>query len=108
MTTYAPLRTFVSRRGGLRIAAHSKVCDRLIDIAVEEWPQDCDPDKVQEVLRARMAIRVRQEYGSVLALVIIGVLVNVISRLITEWWFAKDSHRVLMAGWHHRASKREV
>jgi hypothetical protein len=108
VTTYAPLRSFIRRRGGLRVAAHGKICDRLIDIGVEEWPQECPPDKIRDVLRARMNIRVRQEYGSIVALIIIGVLVNVISRLIMEWWFKEDSHRVLMAGWNHRATKEKV
>lgn len=106
--TYAPLREFVSRRGGLRLASHSRLRDQLIDIAVEEWPDSCDQDKIADVLKARMAIRVRQQYGSILAMFIISVLVNAIAKIVVEWWFSRDSHRVLMAGWHKNASKRDV
>jgi hypothetical protein len=105
---YAPLKTYVAKRGGFRLAAHSKLRDRLIEMAVDEWPETCDPTMLVDVLKARMRIRVRKEYGSVLAMFIISVLVNAIAKIVVEWWFSRDSHRVLMMGWHRNASRREV
>ena len=97
--TYRPLKEYVARRGGTRLALHGDLRDRLVEWAVEEFPTDCPPDKAEEVLRARLKVRIRKQYGSVMAMILIGVLVNVITRLILEWWFEKKSHRVLMEGW---------
>jgi hypothetical protein len=105
---YTPLKSYVTKRGGLRLAAHSRIRDRLIEMAVEEWPANCDPDKLCDVLKARMSIRVRKEYGSVLAMFLISVLVNAIAKLVVEWWFSRDSHRVLMLGWRQNATGRQV
>jgi len=55
-----------------------------------------------------MAIRVKKQYGSILAMFIISVLVNAIAKIVVEWWFARDSNRVLMMGWHLNASGRQV
>jgi hypothetical protein len=104
---YTPLKSYISKRGGLRLSAHSRLRDRLVEMAVEEWPTSCDSDRLVEVLKARMAIRVRKEYGSVLAMFLIGVLVNAIAKLVVEWWFSRDSHRVLMLGWRQNAAGRE-
>jgi hypothetical protein len=101
--TYRPLKEYVARRGGTRLALHGNLRDRLVEWAVEEFPTDCPADKAEEVLRARLRVRVRKQYGSVMAMILIGVLVNVITRLILEWWFEKRSHRVLMEGWHLNA-----
>ena len=101
--TYRPLKDFVARKGGTRLALHGALRDKLVEWAVEEFPTDCPPDKAEEVLRARLRVRVRKQYGSVMAMILIGVLVNVITRLILEWWFEKRSHRVLMEGWHQNA-----
>lgn len=105
---YAPLKAYVSKRGGLRLAAHGKLRDRLVDMAIEEWPDTCDSSMLCDVLKARMRIRVRKEYGSILAMFVISVLVNAIAKIVVEWWFSRDSHRVLMMGWHRNASGREV
>jgi hypothetical protein len=74
-----------------------------IEWAVEEFPSDCPPDRIEEVLKARLKVRIRRDYGSVMAMILIGVLVNVITRLILEWWFERRSHRVLMEGWQRNA-----
>ena len=108
MSRYAPLREYVSRKGGLRLASHARLRDRLIDMAIEEWPETCEPEMVSDVLKARMAIRVRKEYGSIIGIFIISVLVNAIAKIVVEWWFARDSNRVLMMGWHRNASGRQV
>ena len=96
-----PLKDYVARKGGARLAMHGGVRDRLVEMAVEEFPLDAPVDMKEEVLRARLRVRVRKEYGSVVAMILIGVLVNVITRLVLEWWFNRNSHRVLMEGWTH-------
>ena len=60
-------------------------------------------DRIEEVLAAKMRIRVRQEYGSIVAMILVGVMINIIVKLVTEWWFSAMSHRVLMEGWHKNA-----
>lgn len=82
---------------------HRGVRDRLVEIAVEEFPADADKDRMLEVLQARMRVRIRQEYGSVIAMLLISVLANLIARAILEWWKNHRSHRVLMAGWQEQA-----
>ena len=101
--TYRPLKEFVARRGGTRLALHGGLRDKLVEWAVEEFPIDCPPDRAEEVLKARLNVRIRRNYGSVMAMILIGVLVNVITRLVLEWWFERRSHRVLMEGWHRNA-----
>lgn len=96
---YRPLKDYVARKGGARLAIHGGIRDRLVEMAVEEFPTTAPLDRKEEVLRAKMRIRVRKEYGSVIATILIGVLVNVIVRLVTEWWFERNGHRVLMEGW---------
>ena len=96
---YRPLKDFVARKGGTRLAMHGGIRDRLVDMAVEEFPVDAPPDLKEEVLRARMRVRVRKEYGSIIATILIGVMINVIVRIVTEWWFSRTTHRVLIQGW---------
>lgn len=97
--TYRPLKAFVAARGGSRMRMHGPLRDRLVEMAVEEFPTDASAEHVEEVLNARMRVRVRQQYGSVIAVFLISVLVNQLVRLIIEWWLARNSHRVLMHGW---------
>lgn len=96
---YRPLNDYVGRRGGLRLSLHGGLRERLVEMAVEEFPTDAPPLHVEEVLRARMNIRIRRDYGSVVATLLIGVLVNLIVKLVVEWWFQRQSHRTLMEGW---------
>lgn len=104
--TYRPLKAFVTSRGGMRMAMHPRMRDSLIEAAVEEFPTDASPDTVTEVLAARMRIRVRKQYGSVVAMLLISALVNVIVKLVVEWWLDRNSHRVLMEGWRRSALAR--
>lgn len=108
MQEHKPLKTFVAKRGGLRLAAHGPIRDRIVDMCVEEFPIDADRSVIQEVLQARVRLRIRKEYGSVVAILLISVLANMIAKLVWEWWLARDSHRVLMAGWNHRAKEAEA
>jgi hypothetical protein len=105
---YSSLKRFVADRGGIRLSMHGGVRDRLVEMAVEEWPQDCEPARLKDVLRAKMAIRIRREYGSVIATILLSVLLNAIVKLVIEWWFSRQSHRILMAGWSSAAKNRNV
>ena len=101
---YRPLKTYVARRGGVRLAFHGGLRDRVVDMIVAEWPTDCPPDRIEEVVKARVARRVREKYGSMVALFLLGVVINAIIKIVVEWWFSRNSHRVLMEGW--RAQSR--
>lgn len=107
-TLYSPLKTFVATRGGVRLSMHRPLRDRLVELAVENWPVDCDPDRLEEVVAAKLRIAVRNRYGSILATFLISVLVQAIARLVVEWWLARNSHRVLMQGWANAAQNRDV
>lgn len=100
---YRPLKDFVEARCGARGGFHRGIRNRLTEIAVEEFPCDAPDDRVLEVLNARMRVRVRQEYGSVVAMLIISVLANLIARAVWEWWKDRRSHRVSMIGWQGEA-----
>jgi hypothetical protein len=36
---------------------------------------------------------------------LISILVNSLVRIVIEWWFAREAHRVLMVGWATNAAK---
>ena len=96
---YGPLKQYVAENTGVRGQLHQGYRDRLVEIAVEEFPTDADDEHGLEVLRARMRLRVKKEYGSIIAILLIGVLVNLISNAVWEWWRKRHSHRVTMTGW---------
>lgn len=96
---YTPLREFVSRQGGIRVSMHGPLRDQLVDWCVEEFPLDAPPERMREVLSARVRLRAREEYGSVIAALLISVLAQLIVKLVIEWWKKTHSHRVLMIGW---------
>lgn len=82
---------------------HGAVADRLIDQAVADWPAGCPDESLEDVIRARLAVRIRATYGSILASFLIAVLVQVIARLIVEWLKSRAGHRDLMEGWSAQA-----
>jgi len=102
---YASLKEYVARQGGTRLCLHGKLRDSLVDIAVAEFPDDAPEDRMAEVLAARVKIRAREKYGSVIAMILIGVLVNLITKLVVEWWRNRKSHRVVMKAWKKSAQK---
>ena len=105
---YSPLKTFVASRGGVRLSMHGPLRDRLVELAVENWPVDCEPGRLEEVVAAKLRIAVRNKYGSILAAFLISVLVQMIAKLVVEWWQNRQSHRVLMVGWANAAQSRNV
>lgn len=103
--TYRPLKSWVASRGDARLRLHGPMRDRLVEAIVEEWPVGCPPDRIEEVLRARMKVRLQKKYGSVIAMFLLGILINAVIKLVIEWWFSRQSHRDLMAGWVEQAAR---
>jgi hypothetical protein len=100
---YEALKTYVRRTGGIRLATHPALRDKLIEWAVEEYPTDAPPERMEEVLTARLRLRVRDQYGSVIAAILISVLAQLIVKAIVEWWKRRNAHQILMAGWQEQA-----
>lgn len=100
---YQPLRQWVIRAGGVRLSLHPALRDQLIDWAVEEFPADAPPERIEEVLAARLRIRARDRYGSVIAAILISVLAQLIVNAVVAWWRKNHSHKVLVYGWQEQA-----
>lgn len=96
---FAPLKAFVLRRAPMRVSLHGPLRDRLVEQIVEDWPVGCPPDRLEEVVSARMQVRLREQYGSVIAIFIISTIANILIRLVIEWWFSHHANRLLMAEW---------
>ncbi len=104
--TYRPLKAFIEKRGGARLRLRGPIRDKFVEAIVEEWPVGCPPDRIEEVLAARMKVRLREKHGFVVATFLLSILVAALIKLAIEWWLERESHRVLMAGWSHQAQKR--
>lgn len=103
---YTPLKQFVAQKGGLRLSVQHRLRDRLVDWAVEDFPLDADDEHGEQVLAARLRLRVRQQYGgSLVAMALVSIIANLIARLVWEWWKKRHSHRVLLHGWSQRAKE---
>lgn len=100
---YSSLKRFVTRAGGIRLSTHPAMRDQLVEWAVEEFPTNADPERMEEVLTARLRIRARERYGSVIAAILISVLAQLIVKAVIAWWNKNHSHRVLMVGWQEKA-----
>jgi hypothetical protein len=46
---------------------------------------------------------VRDQYGSVIAAILISVLAQLIVKAIVEWWKRRNAHQILMIGWQEQA-----
>lgn len=103
---YAPLKRFVRERGGLRLAARGRFRDQCVDWAVADWPGDVEG--VEDRLRERLVARTKEQYGSVVATLLIGIAVNLICRLIVEWWKKRQLNRSIMAAWSYAAKNPPV
>ena len=100
---YEALKTYVRRAGGIRLATHPALRDKLIEWAVEEFPTDAPLERMEDVLSARLRLRVRDQYGSVIAAILISVLAQLIVKAIVEWWKRRNAHQILMIGWQEQA-----
>ena len=96
---YEPLKRYVSRAAGIRLSSHPALRDKLVEWAVEEFPVDAPPEKMAEVLTARLRIRARDKYDSVIASILLGVLIQLIVKAIVAWWKKNNTHKLLMRGW---------
>lgn len=103
---YRPLKSFVARRS--RLSIHGGMRDHLVEEIVACWPTDCPAERIEEVVKARMAVRLRKRYGSVVAMFLLSVMVNALVKMIIEWWFERNSHRVLMHGWASASQNPDV
>lgn len=100
---YRPLKDYVQRRGGLRLAMHPRLRSQLVELAVEEYPVGAAIEVAPEVLSARLTIRARRQYGKVMAFVLVSAAAVTVSKLVCEWHGKRHSHRVLMLGWQEVA-----
>lgn len=105
---YRPLKEFVRERGGVRLAAHGRFRDRCVEWAVADWPTDCEPERLEDVLRARLSRRTREEYGSIMAALLIGIAVNLICRIIVDWWERRRANKALMVAWNYASQNPDV
>jgi hypothetical protein len=74
-----------------------------VEWAVEEFPVDAPAERMEEVLAARLRIRARDKYGSVIAAILISVLAQLIVKAIIAWWKKNHAHKVLMYGWQEQS-----
>lgn len=105
---YAPLKRFVRERGGLRLASRGRFRDQCVDWAVADWPTGELPGEIEDRLRERLVARTEERYGSILAMLLVGIAVNLICRLIVEWWLDRQLNRTLMATWCYASSNPPV
>ena len=105
---YAPLKRFVRERGGLRLAARGRFRDQCVDWAVADWPTGELPGEMEDRLRERLVARTREQYGAVIASLLIGIAVNLICQLIVEWWRKRRLNQAFMAVWHHASQNPPV
>lgn len=105
MLRYKPLKDYVRKNCGMRLRMQPRLRDQLVDIAVEEYPFDADDDVVVAVLTARITLRARKQYGSILVLVLISTLGGIIAKLLFDWAKKRHSHRVLLYGWQEQAKQ---
>jgi|AACY02.2.fsa_nt_gi hypothetical protein len=81
-----------------------RVRDRIIAGIVADWPEGVtDAAAIMQVLRDRGRQRARQEYGSLL-LLIIGPLIAELIRLAIQWWLENRDHRRLLSEWNAKAN----
>jgi len=82
--------------------------DQLIEWAVEEFPLDGQPERMAEVLTARLRLRAKEKYGSVIAAILISVLAQLIVKAVIAWWRKNHSHQVLMRGWQEQSKNAKA
>jgi hypothetical protein len=103
---YRPLKSYVARRGGYRLACRARLRDQIVDQIVADWPCGCPVEVIDNVVRAKASVRVKNKYGTgIVATLLLSAFINVIVKLVMEWWFERDSHRVLMRGWATKAQQ---
>jgi hypothetical protein len=99
---YGPLKVFVARKGGIRLGLHAPLRDRLVEMVVEEWPVGADPARIPEVVEARVRLRLREQHSSAITIFLLTIFLQLVVKIVIDWWFARQANRVLMAGWASR------
>lgn len=72
---------FVMAHSGRRLFGQRKFARRCVEWVADEWPGP-DEERVAAVIRRRA----KEEYGSVVAAILISVLANLIAKAIVAWW----------------------
>lgn len=85
--TAESMSEFVASRGGRRLWGNRRFARRCCEWVAEENPATLDRQTVEEIIRRRAG----QEYGSVLAAILLPLLLNLISGLIVEWWRRRNA-----------------
>lgn len=81
-----------------------RIRDRIIAGIVEDWPDGVyDTGKIEQILLDRGRQRARQEYGSLL-LLLLGPLIAELIKLAIRWWLENRDHRRLMGEWCAKAN----
>jgi hypothetical protein len=104
---YAPLKRHVCREGGIRLAMHGPLRDQLVDWAVEEFPLDAPDERLAEVLSARLRIRAREKYGSIVLAILLGVAIQLVVNAIVRWLEGRKTNRDLLVAWATHAKAPE-
>jgi hypothetical protein len=97
-TDYGSLTSFVAPRCRM---APAGLRDELVAMAVEKFPDmpGAGRHEVMLSLRESMKREATRRYGSLLVTFFIGLAINVIARLIVDWWFDRAENRHDMARW---------
>jgi len=84
------------------LSLHAPVRDKIVERIVERWPTGCPPEKLEDVLRARIAIENREKPRQAF---IVSRLAAIVVRLVVDWWREYAGNRVLLAGWVEESRK---
>lgn len=76
---------------------------RLVEAAVRDWPmyqlgQCQSTDDREQLVTAYAKKLARDQYGSLMAILMIG-LVTAVVRVLLEWWLLSSSNRVKLTRW---------
>jgi hypothetical protein len=86
---------------------HGPLRDQLVDWAVEDFPVDAPDDRLAEVLSARLRIRARDKYGSIILTILLGVVIQLVVNAIVRWLEGRKANRALMTAWATHAKAPE-
>jgi hypothetical protein len=92
-----------------RIAAgrkSRKTSDEIVEMIVLDWPGDV-PD-LRSQISSRLKVRMKQKYGSVLAMLLFYAVAQFAIRAIIDWWFESRRNRESMSEWHRAESPKAV
>ena len=103
---YSSLDDYVVRHGGpLVFSAGGARRQRMLRMILEEWPPVCPADRVPKVLSQRVNARIKQEYGSVILIILAQMLGSMLIKLVIEWWLSNHEHTAIMEALHAEACR---